>query len=256
MESSSKEEDAAHSAPLSISISREAVGVGSVVGGSLPPHYTPGPSAGVADVPLYPSIAIVMPARVPSPPLLDPAASQLVNVRRVLRTYNDATRARTGKPGNMLARVDIRKSKYWKVLCGAVDALIEHEIPPTSWALFSLDVWKTFHVGNGKRTRPPALSWVWAAKRIEERRGWFRREAGAYMGGRLVFGPRHRYLLTTYDRMRKALHTEDGTAAEIVARYFPANATYDRCVASAREEAEQQTRKFQQRLQRGEFLWG
>lgn len=230
--------------------------LGTLIGSHSTASPRPSLSTPLDGVPPYPGVAVVMPARIPSPPTLDPSATDREKAQRLAAAYRGALSKRTGKPSFVLSRGDIQRSRFYKLLLGGAAKLIEHELPPTSWALWSVDIWRDY--GEGKQKVPP-LPWVYGPKRIVERRGWFRRESHA--GGRVVFGRKHIELLDRYEKMRRALHVAALTTAkvdvsEIVAEHFPTDATYERLVAEARFEAEQKRQRFEERIARGEFLWG
>lgn len=64
----------------------------------------------------------------------------------------------------------ITKSKLYPRLLKAVDALIEHHVPPRTWAEWYLALAKEKGWNNGK---PPSIGQVFAPATIKKWRGWF-----------------------------------------------------------------------------------
>lgn len=141
--------------------------------------------------------------RVPPPARLDSSRSMEERVNVLLACYRGALSARMGKRSGVFLRGSVKKSRYWGALCGAVKALEEHDIPPAAWAAWSVDVW---HAREDKKA--PPLTWVWGAKRIVERRGWFRSASNDFATTTLLWTDSGREVVTARDHAVKLLWTE------------------------------------------------
>ena len=96
-------------------------------------------------------------------------------------------------------------------------------------------------------------------KRIEERRGWFRREAARYTGGILLYGENHRELIKQHDLMRTELmrlpeDASDHEVRAIVREYLPTK-RYEKLLQGARQETKKLRQQLERLLSRGEWLW-
>lgn len=203
-------------------------------------------------VPPFPDFDVVMPARIPSPPHLDPNESTDNNAQLLDRAYRQALQFRLGMTTRS-AR-NISRSKNYKALVRAVEDVLSAEVDPTSWAVWSATVWKDFAC-KGRKLRRPTVAWMFSAKRLKERAGWFRRES-RQLGGQLIYGKKHRELLSRYARMHSELRkTPRGDVAAIVDHHFPPRATYDQLVNAARAEADANRRRYETILSRGGFIW-
>lgn len=210
------------------------------------------PTSALRDVP-PPPWELVGYATVPYPPLLEADMSATEAAIRISDAYRGAvTRYMQLDVRWAFGRGAFQRSRFWKVLLAARDAMLEREIPPAAWAAWSVNVWRIF----GSTKRPPPVPWLLGAGRIVERSGWFEREAGAYMGGRIVNGPKKLALLERYARMRRAIDVARAWAspAEVVERFFPGDA-FDRAVEAARAEVVATQAKLRTDVDMGVFVW-
>lgn len=206
------------------------------------------------EVPEFPGMDLLEPAVVPSPPKLNPDDPDGSWALALVRAYRGAVQSRYNVKSGAFRQNNVATSKYAKALAEAARKLIEYDIPPASWAAFSLDVWRKYSGEKASAKKPPALQWVFAAKRIEERHGWYKRESSSYTGGRVLFSKSAKELMTRYQSMRlELLHSEDSPGA-VVARHFP-DGCYERLLRTAREEAQAERRSLSAALARGEWLW-
>jgi hypothetical protein len=192
-----------------------------------------------------------MPATVPDPPLLDARRDERGRVLSLCFTWRAVLKARGGR-GFFVPTASINSGwRFFRQMVNAAEMLIKHEIAPAAWAAWTIDVWRQ----GGQKDDPP-ITLVWAAGMIEKKRGWFGRECATYMGGRVLFGEKHRELLRRWTSMGYALLREpDPSAAPaIVERWFP-GATYDVLVRAATVEAATKTAELRERMESGEWLW-
>lgn len=200
-----------------------------------------------ASAPLRPTMELVPVAQVPNPPKLAQDASQDAMLDALGVAYLGAVKARYGKPPWNSGTEKIRGAA---LACAA--KLQEHSIAPAAWAAFSCDVWRTY--GDGKK--PPPARWVWSAKRVEERHGWFSSDLATYQGGNCRFSPSHLELAARWESMNlQCMHAATDEEAEaVVARVLP-KSLFDQLAARAREESAKIQADLRRRVERGEFLW-
>lgn len=249
--SSNEEEDGAETTPHFSLPSK----LGIVIGGGAKPRCRLVDPTSWSCVPPYPGIALVGLAQTPPPPKMTEGMSARERCETIAAAWRGAIKKRTGDRSFSFIKGDILKTKWTKLLLSSAQLFIDHAIPPTSWALFSLDIWRE----NNSKPIPP-LGWAFGPRRIVERRGWFRRCAQSYGGGRLMFGPRNKDLIDRYSRMVNDIHrrmTDNESEIEvIVAKHFPLDHSFAYCLSAARDEADRYRFDFAQKVLRGEFLWG
>jgi hypothetical protein len=237
------------------------------------PPFRP-PEGGTRDrvgdllIPPYPSNVLIKPARTPAPPLLTDDMAPDKRVQLLLRAFRAAVKARLGVECWIYPKGLKPTDALYPQLVAAAEELCERGITPVGWAAFSCDIWRTYGggdddepaAGKGKRKRAkwPPLGWVFTTKRIEERAGWYGKEAGSYSGGRLYVGNHHKDMLRRYEGMIRALRMAGGddldedATREIVQRYFP---DWQGDLARAQEEAEETQVALDNLKARGEWLW-
>lgn len=218
-------------------------------------------------LPPYLTADLLAVPRVPSPPLLDSELSRLRRVEALVRCYRALIEARTGEPCYVLARGDVRRSRFFGSLADAASSLIDQEVAPASWAAFSWDVWH--HYSNRPARTSPPLNWVYSTSRVNERLGWFRREESSYGGGHRVFSARHKELLSGADGYRRCLLVSlrrevrlgrrfnagliATVACDLLDEFFPAG--FAEALASAREGGEKDGERIRLLVEEGAFLW-
>jgi len=211
-----------------------------------------------AEIPAYPGVAIIKPARIPPPPLLsggDPEQWAL----QLLRAYTAAA-----APGRMLVRLaDLQglAARPRRVLLQAGPVLRAQQTQPLPWCKFSVASWRRYGPPHLRARRPP-LQWVYGQARLTRMDLWYQWSGAVTDGSRLVFSATHKALIKRYDRMRRALLVEAAhkilTAHDvkhIVATTLPWD-WYRRAVESAQLESEMTQIDIDAGLRRGFDLWG
>lgn len=153
-------------------------------------------------VPDAPHRQNVCAVRVPSPQLLAADAPEAVAARQLLSCYEGAVAKTFRQRIRAYPKGPVERTPVYKTLVAAVRALKEHSIVPAAWAIWSCEVWQRSPTGDGKR---PPIQWVWNAKRIEEKRGWFRAEAGVADAIQLVLPDEAKELLGDWARFERLL---------------------------------------------------
>lgn len=188
-------------------------------------------------VPPFPGYHLVPEVRTPPLPLLNPRSTDEDRATALAKAYAGAMNRRfAGKPLIYGHRGDVTKYRDYNKLVEAAALLIDLEVSPIGWALFSMDTWLAFVPS----TNPPAVAWVYSTNRIQERHDWYVVEAGAYVGGQTYISRAHSRILATYrameaDLMRRRPKTTSEVGV-IVERYFPGD-LYDCMLRDAVREA-------------------
>ncbi len=189
----------------------------------------------------------------PPPPRLDDRETPERHAFLLMRWYEGACRARFGKePGTFKKyRGGPATSPHFDLLVTAAKAFIAEDIAPASWCSFSCDVW-----AKAENKGMPPLKFLFSAKRIAERAGWYRSEAESYSGGRLLYTPTAKDFIQRQSSMRcfpPALRTEAELAAH-VARFFPGDA-FEAHLALLRAESASLREELDRVVSLGEWVW-
>jgi len=204
-------------------------------------------------MPPYPSVGFIGAPKIPPPPCLSADLSDEGCVKKLGGAYRGAFESRYGKRSYVMTRGSVKKGKFYKSLVTSANFMRDNEIAPASWAAFSLDCWISFGEKNeGANKKPPPVNWVFSMKRLEERAGWFDREASSYGGGRLLFTRSHKDLLRRYDGLRRAAHRELLTEA-LIEQWFPGG--WEKHYDMAKKEAAADQARLRDMVRRGEFVW-
>jgi hypothetical protein len=98
-------------------------------------------------------------------------------VGAMLECYRNAHAKVMGAPSMHFARGDVSRSKHYPALVRAARALLEHEVPPESWAEWRMQYMKA------KRQEAPLLR-VCNTTTIERQHGYYRR---SFDGGGVTY---------------------------------------------------------------------
>jgi hypothetical protein len=107
-----------------------------------------------------------------SPPLA-PNMGDIYYVGHLAAAYRSAVQAIYGVRDFTMTKGEIKKSRYFPMLVEAATFLVEHEIPPASWAEWCVN--KAHEQGRPK----PPLALVFNPGLLKKRHGWFSHEAGS-----------------------------------------------------------------------------
>lgn len=231
------------------------------------PHYQP-PHGGILGTdgksvfPPYPSTQVLKTAATPPPPKIQPDWSDAKKVWTLLNCYRKAIEAKHRvQCFSFIHGVPFAKKQ---MLLKAADVLVDLDIPPAIWAMWSLDVYDEHGPGEeagikSKAKRPP-LQWVYNAQRMRKRSGWCQDVLGTYGGGRLIFGPKHYEVSAMYRKARALLRFNGGADCseekidQIIRRVFGPGGWRPQY-----EEAKTEALKIQQALRylakEGDWLW-
>jgi hypothetical protein len=242
-------EDTVNQDPTTTEDSREGSPGLRIGGTATPRRLHPG-------LPPRPTHEAMVPAVVPDPPKL-PAGWEadeggtLANLRRC---YSGACRSRF--PGARRRFMGVAPSaKNAKAMLACAAKLAEYRIAPAAWAAFSCDVWRGYSAAGPKGDSPPSEAWVWSAKRVEQRHGWFGSEEAAFAGGHWRLGPSSKALLYRWDEMRRSVQWlplyEQLEAAE---RILP-KSEYAELLRRARAENAATQAELNRQRDEGGWLW-
>jgi hypothetical protein len=206
-------------------------------------------------VPPWVSVSAVARVATPPPPRLDAREPAERHAYLLAKWYEGAVRSRMGREPGVFKRFrrGVAESPFMPLLSEAAAKFIEEDIAPAAWCAFSVDVWRM----AGQKSAPP-VKWVFAAKRIEERAGWYRRESESYSGGRLLYTDTARDFMRRQANLRDALHVQaprtETELRALVAHYFPAG-LYDELLAALRAEATVLNDELVNVVSLGEWVW-
>lgn len=170
--------------------------------------------------------------------------------------YRGAVEAKWPELGRCwaFARSDIAKSRAYGKLKAVGEKLRAHGVAPSSWCLFSADVWREYGVTAG----PPTADFVFSEVRFEERFGWFEERAGAYAGGRVLYSPAHLELAADWKAMWADLLRENPrdrpSLLSVVDRHFPGD-SFEQRLAAAKAETRSLQKVVRDLTERGCCAW-
>lgn len=206
-------------------------------------------------LPPYPGLDVVCPARVPSPPLLDPEAAEADQVEALVAVYRSAYRATFGKVAPLRRGAEKQGSALYGRLARTARVLGDNGMAPAWWAVWSFELWREY-VGDSGRL--PSAKWVLDPARALEQSGRFLRDVGEWRDTYQQAGPAYRRLVHRYGRMLADVRTEQAATLEeraaIAERHFPGGA-YDEMVAEARAETARTERLLREGAREGRYLW-
>jgi hypothetical protein len=140
-----------------------------------------------------------------APLRLRPDDSPESMVRMLVQSYNRAVREVFGDAGRRWTSLpsDPTRSKLYPRLKAAAETCLEHDVPPSAWALWALRLSKDIQTKRGKVPRPGVILTVFSAAYIARRRGWFRKSSEHSYGAQLHVGREH---LEAMYRQRESRH--------------------------------------------------
>lgn len=195
---------------------------------------------GTRIIPPFPGPDLVPMVVTPPPPLMSPRLTDPDRAKALAQAYRGGVERRYPELGACYyaRRGEITSFRDYPKLVEAARLLLELEVPPVGWVLFSIDTWM-FYMGD-KSDKPPTVAWTFSAARIVERHGWYEEQAGTYAGGQVYMADAHRLLAATHQAMTLELlrvrpKTRD-EVAQVVDHYFPGD-RYERMLADARAGA-------------------
>jgi hypothetical protein len=209
-------------------------------------------TGGLPGVPPLPGPDLLGQATIPHPPRLDAEDGDPARADHLADAYRRGVEAKFGGRCWAFRRGRIERSKHYATLVSAAALFVEHDIAPAAWVAWSIATWKRYHTAD----RPPPIGWMFGAKRIAERRGWFSAEAGDYSGGLVQKGPLARQLIADWFAMRRAID-KAGAWREpkaLVAEFFPDD-TWGERLAAARAETKKLAADLRRRAEAGEWFW-
>jgi len=211
--------------------------------------------------------------RLPSPPCIQKEASDLDAAWLLVKAYRGAVERILKEPCFMFANykgAELQRSQFYEMLVEGSRTMRELEIPPASWVMFSFDAWNEVTKRGGKK-RPAPINFVFGARRVRERSGWFARVETDYRNMRRIFAKEHmdyhRRLRGCYQLGLRALERVQKENAgytdvellrarlnAIVEQEFPGG--NQAWLERARAAGEAHRATLAECLANGEFVWG
>jgi hypothetical protein len=211
--------------------------------------------------------------RLPSPPAIPETATDLDAAWLLVKAYRGAVEQILKQPCHVFRAYKgetLQRSQYYKLLVEGARAMRDFEIPPGSWVMFSFDAWKSVAKGAAAK-QPPPITFVFGAKRIAERHGWFSRVETGYRNMRRLFTQDHREVITRHSACRQlGLRILERVGREYDG-YIPPNVLRARIEAmvesefpggyqlwldKAKASGDTQHATLNECLANGEFVWG
>lgn len=209
------------------------------------------PSTWEANVPPYPGVSLIAAARVPAPPKMSEALSDLERAQICAAAFTSCIEHNFGGKCWAFRGKPLLKSRFYRALVESSEVLINLDFSPFAWCGFSAEVWKKYSDPSRKIAHPP-VSFVFSVLRISERREWFTSEESTWSGGRVVFGPKHLDLVSRYKQMRQELLTTKEAHSVVAKRWFP---DYERELKVVRKEIRSIQRSLNAAAEEGRWIW-
>lgn len=134
--------------------------------------------------------------------------------------------------------------------------MIAEGVAPLGWVLFSFDQWTHTPRGAGKKSPPPAKTWVWSKKRWKERLAWYKDDH--YAGVELRTPALAQTLWSDWRCMWvQLMHTAPDTregVAQIVEAWFPGS-SFETRLLQARNDVLQRQVRIDEEIKSGGFPW-
>ncbi len=196
-------------------------------------------------------------ARIPPPPLLDADDPPDTLARKVAKAYTGALDKVFHARHWGFKGYDPSKWKGYSQLVAGARLLAEYQIAPATWVLWCFKSWKNYVAKTAQSRKVkeyPPPRWVFAQTRIEERKGWFRREESEFIYNRVINGPKVKELIATWYAYQADLYTPGSDPNACVRKHFPGD-TYERMVEGAKAEAAEYRQRLAKHAEEGVFLW-
>jgi hypothetical protein len=222
--------------------------------------------------PRYPAIGAVT---ISPPPLLREGMADRDMAIALVVAYRAAIERVYGIRSFAFARGDVRKNKHYAKLVECARALLRHECEPHGWAAFSFEQIRHAKeriaaerdggeesnasgksvIKSGGDGRPPPITVVFSAKRVEKWHGWYRAERASYVINAEVVPDSVRQLVQEWTNwMYDANRVGVSEAAE---KYWPGGQDeYERLIARARNDALQIKQRAEEDAAKGRWVWG
>ncbi|KKN46445.1 hypothetical protein LCGC14_0672850 [marine sediment metagenome] len=210
-------------------------------------------------IPKYPGFDRVRPARIPSPPKLDPLWGERIRAFTLASAYTTTVKHYYGvsRVFDGVLVTTIQDTKHFTTLVRAAETIFDEKIAPISWCAFSCEM----HINSKVGQHVPPVGTIYAKKRLKNHLDWFAQFAQRYTGGKTIVAKSHKKLVAQHRTMyRLLLSLGDSTTVskEEVLRVVNAccsQRSYDRLVKQAEEEVEEIEYDMERALKRGDFLW-
>lgn len=193
---------------------------------------------------------------IPAPKLLQPEMTPQQRVKCLATAYRAVLKRRYGITSTyMLGSAALEAHKDYPKLEALGAQMLEAQVAPLAWVLFSFDIWTHTPLGEGKRTSPPT-KWVWSKKRWKEQQERFQEERYHSVEARCA--PEAQSLWTDWrcmwlDLMQSAPSTRDAVAA-IVDRWFPGE-TFETRLQRARSQTWAHQARVDREVAEGGWPW-
>lgn len=205
-------------------------------------------------LPDFPGIGMIPEIIVGSPALILLDSDAYERARMLGAAYRSAVWDRFNLESQFLLYGKPGKNPAYPLLVQAAVFMVENDIPPVAWTLFSFDVWKDIP----GTTTPPSVKWTFSVNRLSSRLSWFENEREHYCVHRSRIGPLHAKLMRDWyamwdDLLVKNPQTRD-QVLDIVEFHFPED-SYENRLISAKSEVVRIQTEIDRLVGEGGELW-
>ncbi len=134
-------------------------------------------------------------------------------------------------------------------LLAAGEALIAARLNPTTWARFAFQMW----TAGLKKTKAPAIDWVFNAALIQEHAEWCHESLGEQFGATVIWVPGNKALIRALAEIRAALGWGRPTQ-DVVQEILPDNVRKE-FITSANKQLERKQKELAKAIYNGEWVW-
>ena len=214
---------------------------------------------GKRGLPPYPGVSFIQEIVVPAPALLPKDGEAYDWVRVLAAAYRAGCKHRFGLVNNFMLYGKLGRNKAYPTVLKAAHRMVEFEIAPVAWTLFSFDCWRESVGRDSFGGSPPGVSWTFSSNRLEVRRDWFEDRKEDYSVRRTRVGPKHQGLIQDWNEMWRYLILHNPSdrrgVLKICDGFFPED-SYEKRVVAAKSEVVRMQMEIDRLVSEGGDLWG
>lgn len=198
------------------------------------------------------ALGYIAPLVVPEPQRLSPGLTEPERVERLAAAYRAVLYRRHGLRSRYLTRSRADGHPHYPRLVQLARALLEGNVAPLAWVLFSFDRWLLSPLGE--QGHPPKSGWVWSPKRWKDQKqqealAEARYDAPEYRSSPLAATLYTDWRMMWVELIQKAPETRE-QLLEVVERAFPGE-TWERRLAAARRQTREMQQKIDEEISQG-----
>jgi len=222
-------------------------GLGLCFMGDRTPYRTP-----TELLPPFPSSALTGSVMTPKPPSLKPEMDDDAKVELMLQAYRGAML--DGKPARRFVREKPPTGKERTNLLDCAAAMLDEDIAPAMWAMFSCEVWSQYQDSKGA----PPRRWMFSVERVQKHHGWFHNGWDGALARRVITTATQKDLGRRWYALQDAVRLERPVGpvavAAVVERFFP-DGLYSHLCERSMFETKRMQRELNERAANGVWVW-